>query len=79
MQRLIEGLTERLREMLTERLPAVLKMDLMPVRRSSVLSPLSLRKLCYIQDLWLRGGIQLLARGGFSMDLVLTQICVSSE
>ena len=50
--------------------PALLSMDLVPMRRSSVLLLLSLRKLCAIHDFIVEMQVSICVRGRLEKDLV---------
>ena len=57
--------------MVSEIGPVLLRVDLVPMRRSSVLSLLSLRKLCVSHDFIVEMQVSMWVRGGFWVALVL--------
>ena len=64
--------------MVSEMDPVLLRVDLVPMRRSSVLSLLSWRKLWVSHDFIVEMQVSMWVRGGFWVALVLIYIWVSS-
>ena len=64
--------------MVSEMGPVLLRVDLVPMRRSSVFSLLSWRKLWASHDFIVEMQVSMWVRGGFWVDLVLMYIWVSS-
>ena len=64
--------------MVSEMGPVLLRVDLVPMRRSSVFSLLSWRKLWASHDFIVEMQVSMWVRGGFWVDLVLMYIWASS-